>query len=88
LTDNEAGGVSIVYNTFRCNSYIVYNLYALPAGKPFMGVGTGLSTQYPQKNPYPWSGYGFLPGTGVGTTSGIYPCSSLFDTVIVFLVLM
>jgi hypothetical protein len=63
------GGMYIVYNTFHCNSHIVYNLY-VPAGKPSTGAGTGLSIQYPQKNPYPLHGYGFLLGTGAGMTSG------------------
>ncbi|KAJ8593476.1 hypothetical protein M405DRAFT_839180 [Rhizopogon salebrosus TDB-379] len=50
--------------SFLIAIYIIYNLYVLPAGKPFTGVGTGLSIQYLQKNPYPLHGYGFLPGTG------------------------
>jgi hypothetical protein len=38
----------------------------IPVGKPARGTGTGLRARYPQKNPYPHSGYGFLAGTGAG----------------------
>jgi hypothetical protein len=41
----------------------------IPAGKPARGTGTGLRVQYPRKNPYPHSGYGFLAGTGAGMAS-------------------
>jgi len=41
----------------------------IPVGKPARGTGTGLKVQYPQKNPYPHSRYGFLVGTGAGMAS-------------------